>query len=519
MKNIVAALACLSISSVVCAQTVDIKLEAETAKYSNCEMSSSSKFSGGKALKMTKTNARLEFEVNIDKREKFNVIIAGNGIGGEKVANCSINDNNNTFSLNNYGEVTVGTFFLNKGTNHIVITPSWTWFEVDYLRVNNDVTTIDFNISPNPVDNSATKAARSMYTFLLDNFGEKTISGMMTGDMSSANGNILQHDDMRAVYNVSGKYPALVGFDFMNATGKTASSSWMKSYTRSSIELAKDTYRRGGIPAFTWHWRDPSRKTDEFYSDKTDMKISQAMNSDGSWNTSSDLYNKIVSDIHTIADYFLELQNEGMACIFRPLHEANGGWFWWGREGGEKCTKLYHLIYNEMVNVKGVHNIIWVLNSDISDPTWDPGDDYYDVISTDIYNNPFDYSSCSGAFDSMRVLTSGQKIIALAENGPLPDIQNEFDDDAVWSWWMPWYQTWGGNFVNQTSADEWRKCMNDPRVITLEDVTNQWNNSGISDIIIPDADNDVYYNIHGQKVTPGAKGIYIHNGKKIMITQ
>ena len=105
-----------------------------------------------------------------------------------------------------------------------------------------------------------------MYGFLLENFGKRTISGIMTGEMGSSNTDVKKHADVQAVYSASGKYPALIGFDFMNATGKSESTSWNKDYTRSSMNLAKDTYRKGGFPAFTWHWRDPSRNTDAFYT-------------------------------------------------------------------------------------------------------------------------------------------------------------------------------------------------------------------------------------------------------------
>ena len=92
------------------------------------------------------------------------------------------------------------------------------------------------------------------------------------------------------------------------------------------------------------------------------MRITDAMNADGSWNTTSSLYANIISDIDAVADYFLALQEAGVACIFRPLHEASGAWFWWGSSGAQPCVKLYQLIFDEMVSVKGVHNVIWVWN-------------------------------------------------------------------------------------------------------------------------------------------------------------
>ena len=340
----------------------------------------------------------------------------------------------------------------------------------------------------------------------------------MTGDMTTGGGSVTSHADVQAVYKVSGKNPALIGFDFMNATGLHENDSWNKSYTTASVNLSRDTYKKGGLPAFTWHWRDPSRSTDAFYSSDCSMKITGAMNADGSWNTSSTLYANIIKDIDHVAEYFLALQKEGIACIFRPLHEASGGWFWWGREGAKPFIKLYQLVFDEMVNVKGVHNVIWVWNAGDNDTAWNPGEAYYDIVSADIYNNDFDYSSNYASFDKLKSLTGGKKMIALSENGPIPDIDLEFDEDAVWSWWMPWYQTWNGNFVNKTSAAEWKKCMNDPRVITLEDRAAGWDSyTAIFALEAEKTDNQAIYDLQGRRLTEiPSKGFYIKGRKKYL---
>ena len=521
MKRLYHLLTALLLCNMSLPLTAQIKMEAETAQRSNCVVVSDSRYSGGRAVRMTEENSRITFTVSADQPGKYTIFVAGDGIGGEKVINCKVNNTGTTFKLNQYGETEVGIFYMQQGNNTLVITPSWTWYNIDYVRIDGNDSSLVFDISSHPVDTKATDAARVMYNFMLDNFGKKTISGIMTGDMSSFDGNVTHHADVKAVYQASGKYPALIGFDFMNATGKSASDNWMRSYTRSSVDLAKDTYRRGGLPNFTWHWRDPSRATDEFYTDRTNMKITNAMNRDGSWNTSSTLYKNIIKDIDVVADYFLELQEAGMACIFRPLHEASGGWFWWGREGAEPFKKLYKLIYDEMTEVKGVHNVIWVWNADPDDAEWCPGEDLYDVVSADIYNADYDYSSNAPTFYNLQKLTGGKKIIALSENGPIPDIQNEVDEEAVWSWWMPWYQTWNGGFVNKTSNAEWRKCMNDERVITLEDLSAGWAALASIDSHMPSATANPtrhVFDLCGRRLKgKPAQGIYIEGGKKILV--
>lgn len=492
------------------------KLEAEAANYANCKVITDGKYSGGKALELTDQNAQITFVVNTSAKGKYSVKVGYDGLYGDKEVFVTVNGNKGTFVTKGRGEASVGTYFMSEGANTIVITPSWTWFRIDYILVERNESTLDFNIQSTPVDPMATEGAKKLYSFLYANFGKKTISGMMTGDMTSANGNITQHDDVKAVYQASGKYPALVGFDFMNAT-KTG-DGWSVDYTKASVRLAKDLWKRGGIPNFTWHWRDPSRKTWEFYSDKNNMKITDALNADGSWNTSSTLYRNIITDIDVVANYFLELQKEGVACIFRPLHEASGGWFWWGREGAVPFVKLYHLLFNEMVNVKGVHNIIWVWNAGEHDADWNPGDEYYDVVSADIYNPSYDYSSCYVMFDKLKVLTEGKKIIALSENGPIPDMEKEIDEDTVWSWWMPWYQTWGGGFVNQTSKEQWTKTMNDDRVITLEDLSGGWDSySGVNSLRYDNDKSQAIYDLMGRRLQNlPSSGMYIKGGKVIL---
>ena len=504
------------------------KIEAESATYENCKLIEDGKYSEGKALELTESNAKITFNYKAAANGKYTVTVGYDGLYGDKVVNLTVNGNTATFNTtkNGPGEAVAGPYLMNQGDNTIVITPNWTWFRIDYITIASGESSVKFDIAQAPVDAKASDAAKKVYTFLYNNFGKKTISGVMTGDMETANGDVTQHADVKAVYQASGKYPALVGFDFMNATGLNEADAWYKDYTAKSIALAKDLFRRGGLPAFTWHWRDPSRKTGEFYSNdqvKTPctVKISDAMNADGSWNTSSALYKNIVKDIHTVADYFLDLQGVGVACIFRPLHEASGGWFWWGTDGGANYAKLYQLIVSEMVSVKGVHNVIWVWNPcKVDDADWNPGDDRYDVVSIDIYNNDFDYSSNYVAFDKLKTLTAGKKIIALSENGPIPDIDKEFAEEAVWSWWMPWYQTWSGKFVDKTSKDEWTKCMNDARVVTLEDLSAGWGT--YTAILTP----KIYaptcsgiFTLDGRQVKHPRRGIYIKDGKKIIISQ
>lgn len=341
-------------------------------------------------------------------------------------------------------------------------------------------------ISYSPVDANATTEAQKLYNFLATNYGVKSISGMMTADMTDDG--ILAQYDVDSLYDVSGYYPALVGFDFLFATGSNASNSWYQWYTEAAITLAKDLWSQGGIPAFTWHWKDPSDAIDAFYtqsgnsSEYTTFDFTEGF-VDGSttWDTTSTVYQQIVSDIDEIAAYFLDLQNNNVAAIFRPIHEASGKWFWWGVCEGEEFAALYRLIYDRMVNVDGVHNLVWVWNPEYpSDTDWDPGTAYYDVISLDIYGAT-DYSTkFINGWDTLTAnFSTHEKIFAISENGPIPDISLMKSNGSVWSWWMPWYQGWSGDFLSQTDSVVWVANMSDPCVITLDEMPG-WSNYTVS---------------------------------------
>lgn len=344
-------------------------------------------------------------------------------------------------------------------------------------------------ISFSPVTEGATEGAQKLYNFLAVNYGVKTVSGFMTGDVSSAT--VKELPDVAAFYERTGKYPALVGFDFLFATGVKASDAWYKSYTDMALDAAKDLWNQGGIPAFTWHWKDPSDKIDAFYTKSgnatefTEFDFSQGFTDPNctascTWNTGSDTYKQLVSDIDEIADMFLGLQTAGVAAIFRPIHEASGGWFWWGTKGGAAFQALYNLIYDEMVSVKGVKNLVWVWNPEYSsDKDWNPGAAKYDVISLDIYEG-WDYTTkFTKAYTELTTNFGTDKILAVSENGSIPDMSTMKAANSVWSWWMPWYQTWDGKFLDQTVDAVWKANMESPCTIALDNMPG-WSSYTIS---------------------------------------
>ena len=92
-----------------------------------------------------------------------------------------------------------------------------------------------------------------------------------------------------------------------------------------------------------------------------------------------------------IADFAKEA---GCPILFRPFHEANGGWFWWGKGAcsAEQYREVFRFTVDYLRDIKDVHNFLYVYSVNDSEnlrgemESWYPGDGYVDLIGLDIYH-------------------------------------------------------------------------------------------------------------------------------------
>ena len=305
-----------------------------------------------------------------------------------------------------------------------------------------------WNVNTQLVSPNASDATKRLYQFLYDNYGRKIISGVMT---------LNSFDETNWLLANTGKEPALVGLDFMHC-GR--SYQWYNELQ--PIDDARTYYNKNGIPALCWHWRDPSRQTEEFYTAKTSFDVSKV------FETASAEYKAMIADIDYISSLLKKLQSENIPVIWRPLHEAKGGWFWWGAKGPEACKQLYRLMFDRMVNYHGLNNLIWVWTREPGDDAWYPGDEYVDIVGRDLYAEG-NHSSQYAEWTDMHNRYNGKKLITLSECGSFPDPDNLIVDGAAWSWFMPWY----GGFVKDSKHNPlelWQKAMHHDYVITLDEM-------------------------------------------------
>jgi mannan endo-1,4-beta-mannosidase len=293
-------------------------------------------------------------------------------------------------------------------------------------------------VEPRLINPNATDNAKRLMAYLCDSYGKTMLTGQQYG--------VLSTPEVDVIAEATGKYPAVGGFDFMNDSPSRVERGSIPTDTDLAIAWWKD----GGIVTFCWHWNAPKDLVDlppdhgwhrGFYTEATTFDIAKAMNDEA-----SEDYRLLLRDIDAIAACLGRLQAEGIPVLWRPLHEAAGGWFWWGAQGPEPCIKLWKLMYERLTHLHGLNNLIWVWNGQHQD--WYPGDQYVDIIGEDIYPPAHDHGSNIGRFRQALGYTSANKIIALTENGPLPDPDEMLADGAPWAWNCTWY----GSFVQKPDA-------------------------------------------------------------------
>lgn len=390
----------------------------------------------------------------------------------KKIQYLNVNDSNQgevsfPYTLN-WKEMSAGIVKLNKGTNNIEFEGYWGYTFFDYLIIKPaDESITSLKVDKKLVNPNATKETKALMSYLIDVYGKKIISGQQ--EICGSHNYEGSESDFAYIKEKTGKMPALRGFDFMNFRGNGL--LWDDLCAERVIDWYKN---KGGIPTVCWHWFSPGnigKKADNsFYTESTTFSISKALTSGTAENTA------LLNDIEFMAGKFKQLQDADVPVLFRPLHEAEGGWFWWGAEGPENCVKLYRLLYEKFTNEYHLNNIIWVWTSYTYDTSskWYPGDDVVDILGYDKYNAKDGLpngSAISSTFYNMVKLTNGKKLVTMSENDTIPQVSNLTNEMAGWLYFCPWY----GWYLTgeQNNPVDWLKQMyTSDYCITLDELPN-----------------------------------------------
>ena len=311
-----------------------------------------------------------------------------------------------------------------------------------------------------PSNPNAQQGVRNVLKYLSDITYEKIITGQHTQTMAQ--------EELHLIEEVTGKQPALLGFELLsyspNINYSDTDDECMTEVTENygTLKRAWEWAEQKGLITMCWHWFSPLYgRSKSFFSENTDFDASKAV-IDGTPENKA-----LLSDMDTMAGILRPFCDKGVPILWRPFHEGDGDWFWWGAKGGDALKKLYRIMYERFTNVHGLDNLIWVWNSHV--PECYPGDDVTDIVSRDIYEPPHAHSGFKKEFKELEKVTSQKKIILLAENGSMLDVDAALGEELCWASFM----TWSHEFClteQYTNFSVVKKVYSSPNLITKEDL-------------------------------------------------
>ncbi len=315
--------------------------------------------------------------------------------------------------------------------------------------------TIWAQTAPEPVNPHATPEARALLAYLQSISGKATIAGQHNFSNAGA-----RWTDM--AYDLTAKYPGLFGSDFGFSGGDDKDSALARP---AMIEEVERQYKNGAVIALTWHEVRPTDDEPVTFHDSVQGHLT-----DAEWKElltpGSPLNLRWCAQVDAIAGYLAELRDAHVPVLFRPYHEINANWFWWGgRPGNDGSAALYRQIYDRFVNVHHLDNLLWVWNVNAPNgsnagPIADyyPGAQFADLVTMDIYGE-FKQEYYTGI-----LALAGDKPIALAEVGrlPSPEILEKQPRWTYFMCWSEWIQK--GNPLDLVNA-----VYHAPQVLTRDD--------------------------------------------------
>ena len=278
-----------------------------------------------------------------------------------------------------------------------------------------------------PVNAHASPEARRLLAYLYSVSGKNILSGQ-----HNYNHELSRY--LERAHELSGKYPAVWGTDFiLNGADDPGARI---------VAEAIEKYKAGYIVTLMWHAGRPMDDPPFGWKESIQAELSDAEWRELTTNGSA-LNKRWQAQVDRIAGHLAQLRDAGVPVLWRPYHEMNGVWFWWGdKRGANGYQKLWKMMFDRFVNVHHLDNLIWVWDANgprdipkdeaYAYALYYPGPRYVDVLATDIYN--FDYEQKD--YIELLRLANG-KPIALGEVGELPKAEI-LDAQPRWTWFMVW---------------------------------------------------------------------------------
>ena len=298
-----------------------------------------------------------------------------------------------------------------------------------------------------PVDRELIPEGRAVLNYLESISGQKTLAG--------GNG----AKSVESIRGVCGKEPAIVTFDLSGWNSPPWGDSY-NSVVQHSVDAARGWWQKGGIVTMQLHWIHPANPDGSAWRGVHGRKTaSPPFDFAAAFRPGSKANQELMRDLKGHADYLQQLADARVPVLWRPLHEIDGGWFWWtDPETPENTAQFWRMMFDYFVKDRKLHNLIWVYSASLRcgkgvegvenaafRKRFYPGDAYVDIGGIDIYPNESlglgkpQADTYARSYAAMQQVVPG-KLLALCECEAIPNPDMIAEDGPKWLYCLPWWE-------------------------------------------------------------------------------
>jgi mannan endo-1,4-beta-mannosidase len=228
-----------------------------------------------------------------------------------------------------------------------------------------------FALEPaNPAANAKAQAILNYLEKLPQRADKRLLSGQFTD--AGPNAKLAMCEEIRAK---TGHWPAIIGLDYADFAKNGLE---YKTVNRVAIDYG----RQGGLVTISAHLYDPANPKGGGLRD-------QGVDLQKLLTPGNSTHDRWMKELDIMAAGLKELQDAGVVVLWRPFHEMNGGWFWWGAKEPETFIRLWRQMFDYFTKTKGLNNLLWVYSPNHGEKTaaYYAGDRYVDIVGLDAYTD------------------------------------------------------------------------------------------------------------------------------------
>ena len=309
----------------------------------------------------------------------------------------------------------------------------------------------------NPSSSVRTRAVLDYLTHLPTQGPKRILSGQFTDYGPGAKLALCEE-----AYQQTGHWPAMIGLDYADY------SQGHRLHTPTVNRVAIDYARQGGLVTISVHLPNPANLGRDGLRDKNvDL---ETLLTPGHEN-----HKRWFDELDQMAAGLAELRDAGVVVLWRPFHEMNGNWFWWGGKDPATFHRLWRQMFDHFTATRKLDNLLWVYAPNHGDKVaaYYPGDRLVDVVGLDAYTDFVDPKHIKG----YKELAAIPKPFGFTEFGPhgasnppgdydYPRLLGGLDEHfPKASFFLAWHGKWA--LSRNRNA---KSLLDNPEVINREDL-------------------------------------------------